>query len=531
MSTPTVTTARPWHSIPPLRSVQRLPLAAFLVRLLPALAALVFGAIIVGGRPLLAAAPLAGLAVFFLSRSPVLPYLTVVIVIATFAEPYAFPQFNFAGINPFLSEVIFGLALTAGFLSLPRVRGYLRHAPRTIGILLSLFLLTVVGGLAVGAENGTTLHVGILDMRPFVFFAAFWLALVALAQPRSRRTLLKLAVLLALAVVALQLAQMAVGTGRILFYTKDPLVNLTTCPQGQCADPSLAGFIRVRPPGLRLVYIVCAFSLCYLLWAPRRRRIAAAGIFAITLTGVAASLNRNQLIGLVAGIVVAAVVVPRKQRVVTALLLAICLAFVVVPIAQSGVLGRDNTVSTIVKRIESLGGGSSLGEAATVKDRQLENHLAWQKIKQHPIEGIGWATPYGKTVGVLVHGQQVRTVSQPFIHDFYLGLWMRTGLIGLLSYLTVIAVAILYGIRWCRSRRWDDRSWLGAGVIASLVAVSVSVLVDPGGDPEKVVPLAGVLALAVLLMAELRQEQATAHHPTPGAGSGVADPSGPAPVA
>src|SRR6266566_5048457 len=114
MSTPTVNAAPPSRSIPPLRSVQWPHLAPFFVRLLPAFLALVFGAIIVGGRPLLAAAPLAGLAVFFLSRSPVLPYLTVVIVIATFAEPYAFPQFNFAGINPFLSEVIFGLALTAG---------------------------------------------------------------------------------------------------------------------------------------------------------------------------------------------------------------------------------------------------------------------------------------------------------------------------------------------------------------------------------------------------------------------------------
>lgn len=527
MSTPNFTAAPRVGSFTHYR-LQGKALGTVFVSLLPAVVAVVFGAIVVGSRPLLAAVPLVGLAVFFLSRSPLLPYLTVVIVIATFAEPYAFPQFNFAGINPFLSEVIFGIAVTAGLFSLPRVRGLLRFAPHTIGILLGLFLITVFGGLWVGAGNGTGLHTGILDMRPFIFFGTFWLALITLAHRPSRRALLKLAVVLALAVVGLQVAQMIVGTGKVLFYTRDPLVNLTTCAEGQCADPT--GFVRVRPPGLRLVYIVCAFSLCYLFWAPRRHRLAALCVFAVCLVGMVVSLNRNLLIGLAAGMLAATIVVPRKQRVATGILLGICVSAALVPLAENGLFGRGHAASTIVKRVASLGGGSTLSETATVKDRQLENHLAWIKIKQHPLEGIGWATPYGKTAGVLVHGQQLKTVAQPFIHDFYLGLWMRTGLIGLLSYLSAIGVAILYGMRWCRSRAWDEQTWLGAGIVASLVAISVSVLVDPGGDPEKVVPLTGVLALAVVLMAEFRREKETAQQPAPDATPRGPDESEPDPV-
>jgi O-antigen ligase len=103
------------------------------------------------------------------------------------------------------------------------------------------------------------------------------------------------------------------------------------------------------------------------------------------------------------------------------------------------------------------------------------------------------------TEPIVVRGQTIGHADQPFIHNFYLGLWMRTGLLGLVAYLTAVVAAFVYGVRWCRRRPWDDQSWLGAAVVTSIVAVSTSAVVNVGSDAQKIVPFMVVLALAVTL--------------------------------
>ena len=38
------------------------------------------------------------------------------------------------------------------------------------------------------------------------------------------------------------------------------------------------------------------------------------------------------------------------------------------------------------------------------------------------------------------------------MHEQYLWIWMRAGLVGLLALLVMLALAVLTGIRWLRSR-------------------------------------------------------------------------------
>jgi hypothetical protein len=288
--------------------------------------ALVVAREITAGRTSLALAPAAALGVALLPTRTWLPYFIVVAAIASVAEPYAYPQFAFGGLNPFLSELLLGLALAAGVLLIPRLRRYASHEPRTISVALAGLLVAAGMGAGVSISAGVA-PIGVLnDMRELAFVSAFWLALIAIRRPESRKRIFVLAAGLAVVVVVLQVAQLTVGTSHILFYTKDYKENLITCPTGQCANPGASSFLRVRPPGLRIVYIVAAFSACYLLFEPRRRRGLALGVLGVCLVGSFLSLNRNLVIGLALGLVISVLVTPRKSRVLAA---AMALASVV----------------------------------------------------------------------------------------------------------------------------------------------------------------------------------------------------------
>jgi hypothetical protein len=257
------------------------------------------------------------------------------------------------------------------------------------------------------------------------------------------------------------------------------------------------GFLRVRPPGLTLVYVAAAFSLACLLWGPRRHRLAAWVMSAVTLTGVVLSLNRNMLIGLALGLSVAALVAPRRRRYVVMVATLAVIFTSLVTIGNSAV--GSNTVAS---RITSITNYSEL-KTQTLDDRYYENRIAIARIHAHPILGLGWGPPYGAVITSSDDGVVV-SQERSFMHEQYLWIWMRAGLAGLLALLIALAFGLLNGLQWFRARWAADDGWLGAGVVVALVALAASSNVAIYlTSPDSVVPLVGVLALAAVLRREL----------------------------
>ncbi len=130
---------------------------------------------------------------------------------------------------------------------------------------VAIFLAAVVGGVAVGVENGASLHDATFGMRYMLFYAAFWPALAALAMGRPENCLMLVSAGVVV-VVILQILQVIVGT------VDAPVRDR---PLGPSLIPHVGdtGFLRVRPPGLTTVYIVAAFALARVLWGPARRRL------------------------------------------------------------------------------------------------------------------------------------------------------------------------------------------------------------------------------------------------------------------
>ena len=90
------------------------------------------------------------------------------------------------------------------------------------------------------------------------------------------------------------------------------------------------------------------------------------------------------------------------------------------------------------------------------------------------------------------------------MHDQYLWIWMRAGIIGLGALIAMLAFGIWNGARYCRARHGGDDVWLGAGVVVAVVALAassnVAIYLTP---PDSTVPLVGALALAALLRRDL----------------------------
>jgi hypothetical protein len=453
-------------------------------------AAAAVGVMLGRGEVKLAILPLAAVLILLLASAPVAPYVAILWSVGTVVDMVALPEVSISSLLFLPAEILLWLALgSLAFLPRDIRRRLVSLARRRESAAMAVFLAALVGGVAVGMENGASLHTAAFDMRLMLFYAAFWPALAALIWGRDMA--LKLVAAGAVVIVILQILQVIVGPSTHLFVIARSDITSTLTPEE-------TGFLRVRPPGLTTVYIVAAFALARVLWGPARQRLLGCGLAAVALTGVILSLNRNMLLGLALGLCVAALIARQKHRfVVLVAALGITLSGFAL-LAQGSSLGSDPVVS----RIASITDYSGL-KKQTLNDRYYENAIALQRIRAHPISGLGWGPDYGATL-VSSNDGFLDSQPRPFMHEQYLWIWMRAGVVALLSLIVMLAFGIHNGARWCRARHEKDDAWLGAGVVVAVVALAASsnvgIYLTP---PDSTVPLVGVLALAAVMRRDL----------------------------
>ena len=434
--------------------------------------------------------PIGVLIALIVARIPVAGYVGILWTVGTAVDVLALPEIGVSSLKFVPAEVLLWISLACLPLMARDVRRQVAElASRGESVALVAFLAAVLGGVAVGVENGASVHAAVFDARYMLFYAAFWPALAAFAG--GFRLMFRLVCAGVILVVALQAIQVVVGPSTHMFLIASSDLKSSLTSDG-------TGFLRVRPPGLTTVYITSAFALARVLWGPRHHRAAVWCIALVSLTGVILSLNRNMVLGLVIGLSAAALVAKQRHRVVVmATALALTLSAVVL-LAQSSAISSNPVAS----RFASITDYSAL-RTQTLNDRYYENGLAMQRIRAHPIAGLGWGPTYGAVLQSYDAGFVV-TTPRTFMHEQYLWIWMRAGIAGLIALLVMLAFGIVTGVRWCRARAYEEDGWLGAGVVAALVAVAassnVAIYLTP---PDSTVPLVGVLALAAYMRRQL----------------------------
>ncbi len=138
----------------------------------------------------------------------------------------------------------------------------------------------------------------------------------------------------------------------------------------------------------------------------------------------------------------------------------------------------------------SLGNTTAL-EQGTLADRHYENGFAERALRAHPIVGIGWA-PYGAEV-LEPDGQRQQ---RSFIHNQYLGVWLRAGLLGLAALLMVLLRSFLLSLRAFRR----EADWIAAGTAAAIAGIAASSAVGIYVQEEaSALTLMALAALAVVV--------------------------------
>jgi O-antigen ligase len=408
---------------------------------------------------MLAAPFLAGAVIVLFLRSPQLPFLAVLVFASTFADAYALPKSG--PLYPAEAMVFLGLAALPFFRS--------TALGGVLGALVAVFLGAVVLGIIVASGHGVRTHEALLEARTPVLYASFWLALAAARA--DRRRFMTLVGAAAAAVAVLTIAQFLVP-GHAIFRTGQlPVIT------------SDNGFLRVRPPGLLLAYFGAIFGLAYLIWGARRRRLPVVALVALFAATILISLNRNMIVGIAVGLIAAFVVVRGRAKASVRIVAVAAAAAAIVGVAAGG---------TVVQRILSLGNVGYL-QQTTLADRAYEDAFARATIARHPISGIGWGVSYG------AQARDTSGLIQPrsFVHNQYYELWLKTGILGLASYVGMLLATGLAGIRLAR-RELPEARWAGAAVVACVVGFAASSIVgiyvlDAGSTPVVV----ALLALAV----------------------------------
>jgi O-antigen ligase len=460
------------------------------------LAATAVGVSLGKGHLKFALAPVVAVVTLVFARVPVAGYVAILWTVGTAVDTFAPPQFGVGGLQFAPGELLLWIAIGC-LMFLPRdVRqAVARLSTQRESLVMLGFLAAIVAGIAVGVENGASVHVALYDVRSMLFYAAFWPALAALTRPRDRALVLRLVTLGAVVVVCLQIAQVIVGAGTQLFFVTSSDLSSTLSTEN--------GFLRVRPPGLTTVYVVAAFALARVFWGPQRHRLRGWAVLAVALAGLAVSLNRNMLVGLVLGLAAAVLITPQRRRLMAgaAVVALVVAGFIIVS------AGSSQPSNPIVARFSDITDYAQL-KTQTLDDRYYENHIALQRIRSHPFGGLGWGPDYGAVLLSSDDGFLV-TQQRPFMHEQYLWIWMRAGVLGLLALIGVLLFGLINGARWCRAKASDPDGWLGAGVVVAVVAIAassnVAIYLTP---PDSIVPLVGVLALAAVLRRDLARERA-----------------------
>jgi O-antigen ligase len=252
-----------------------------------------------------------------------------------------------------------------------------------------------------------------------------------------------------------------------------------------------------------LIYVVACFATSYLLWGPRHRRRLVLALLTVCMVGILVSLNRNMIIGLTAGLVLAGLLASRRGRFAVVGAVLIVVTFSALELVRHSPSLQQNTIAARVLSIEAA---SQVEQSASIQDRLRENNAALKTLSKSPVEGVGWGASYGLSELVFEHGEFSES-SRGFIHNQYLGLWLRTGILGLASFLALLALSIGYGTHYLRSRPEED-AWIGAGVITSLTAIAVSSIVAIYViELSWAAVTAGVMALAANLERDLLDDR------------------------
>ncbi len=313
-------------------------------------------------------------------------------------------------------------------LHLDEARAVWRRLPFVIraGYLIWLLVLTCRVGLSLIANELVANQV-IREARVFLPYMMF---VPLLMRMRSQRH-----------VLTIMLFYLAVGVSTSVVTLLTQLGVVVPHSIGlQLSIGTMYGVSRVVSAGelFQLSAFILGFSLVLLFNMPRRRKVLITFAAIICLVAVTIGFRRTYVIvTLLFFCAFYGVQLVRSglrlERVWVGVVLVAC-AFVFLSMLVD--------LSSVYLRLQSIV-PAVLEQNDTVGDRIAEWNLAWNSFVKAPFFGIGIGAYYGKFTG----NDWMGYVSQSYIHNMYLWLMTKTGIVGLLGFLAWVTAALRSSIQ------------------------------------------------------------------------------------
>ena len=367
-----------------------------------------------------------------------------------------------AGATVYLLDVLMGAALAGVLLRAWWKREPLGLAPEGV----PLVALVAVGPLFLvwGVSNGAQFGEAAADYR--VFYRGVALYLLLMTTLRSRRSLLTAGAIL----VGGATLRILWGTGRYLLghgesYAPNPGVVLPV-PFFEQADAQIAALVAVM-------------ALAVWLWWPGRLRqratltglaLLAVGVFATTT-----SLRRAAWLTLAVGCVVVVGMAWRQRRTWLRALLAL---LVLAAAGGYGLVARpsasqDLSLAPVAQRatsaIEAPQGGSEALHYGEIAD-------AWDNVRRHPVLGWGLGHELLRQRTRVLESRQAASGRLVRVHNLYLDVMVKMGLVGLGLLLWWIGVSLRRMLRLARHTRGTRLAWLVYGLTGTWIGWLVASL-------------------------------------------------------
>lgn len=427
------------------------------------LAGLLIGALLIGLGPTRTAAIVLAVAyAFVLFKTPEFAILILLALVSGLLPPSFNPYFNL-GVGHFqLTDLILVSLLGVTGLRLLAEREFrLRTTPLYLPLIL--FCLAVIGGILTAViQSGVSFSNATYEARILFYYAAiFAVANLIRTREQARRLIYGI---FAIGILVAALIVLQVGFGFSL-----PIILPSYFKTDLLARAYHPGFNAVFPT---LMTLVCLLAF------PRSRPQWIAIWLAVFVLGLSLtiSLGRNIVASTLLALFAAFLLLSSSQK---ARWLENMLILAALAVGTFGLLQIVAPSASVLSYPEALAERfahffvtNPMSPEETALWRIRETGFAWEHITQHPLLGIGVETAYRPA---FFQGDTL----QSYIHNGYLWIWLKTGLVGLIPFLWLLIAYIARGFRQWSGVRDEFLSAAALGFTLVIFAMMFSNFVAP----------------------------------------------------
>jgi O-antigen ligase len=396
---------------------------------------------------------------------------------------------------------------------LPLSSGELQATDLLLLLTLGSWVLTLLApGCRMGAQSGSVAFVvgGFVLVSGLSLYTAHTLGFDLKLGLTELRPLLSLLLVFPIVASVRSLRDLELGIGVVL--VASAAGSALTIARYVEGDTSVASFTDgadrvLDAPFLYAVVAIVWAAVLAVRYRPGRMRVLLGLLAAVSLTSLLVTFQRGAWLALLAGLPCVVLFLPRvrRRRLVAAIVAFAGLVAVALVSAWALSVGpADRLLTAGGERLVSI---SDYREDVSSGHRFAEWTRALEVVETRPLTGIG----LGGTITFYspMWNPEQQTMGGPwttfYIHNSYIWVALKTGLVGFAFFLGILAVAARSGWRGYRRAVGDRARLLLLGALSTLVVLAVLALTGPHLTSDQATPYLGALLALIVLVPRLER--------------------------